>query len=203
MSEQAGRRILFEGRAIPMPGDDIDTDRIIPARYLKCVTFEDLGNYAFYDERFNEDGGKKDHPFNDLRYKGAEFLIVNKNFGCGSSREHAPQSLMRMGIRAIIGESFAEIFAGNCTALGIPVIKLDATEVEYLMTTVNRDPKADITATLEEKVIKAGGRTFTLDMQESYRQSLAAGTWDTAAALMENKEMIKAVASQLPYISGY
>ena len=203
MGEHDIRRVQFNGRAIPMPGDDIDTDRIIPARYLKCVTFEDLGKFAFFDERFNEDGGEKAHPFNENSYKGSEILIVNKNFGCGSSREHAPQSLMRMGIQAIVGESFAEIFAGNCTALGIPVIKLDAAEIEYLMTTIQKNPQTQVAIDLEDKTVSVDGKVFKLTMQESYRQSLTAGTWDTVATLMQNRDKIGTIASQQPYIAGY
>ena len=104
----------ISGRGLPLLGNDIDTDQIIPARYMKCVTFDDLGKYVFYDARFSANGNKKDHPFNQEKYKDAKILIVNRNFGCGSSREHAPQSLMRFGIAAIVGESFAEIFSGNC-----------------------------------------------------------------------------------------
>lgn len=203
LSKDESKRTTFEGRGIPVPGDDIDTDRIIPARYLKCVTFEDLGNYAFYDERFNEDGGEKSHPFNEEKYRGGKILFVNKNFGCGSSREHAPQSLMRMGIKALIGESFAEIFAGNCTALGIPVIILAAEEIEYLITTVERDPQITIAVDLEKKTVHAGGKSFSLEMQESYRQSLTLGSWDTVSTLLQNREQIKTVADRLPYIAGY
>ncbi|MBT3272196.1 MAG: 3-isopropylmalate dehydratase small subunit, partial [Spirochaetales bacterium] len=183
--------------------DDIDTDRIIPARYLKCVTFEELGQYAFFDERFNEDGGEKPHPFNNNRYKDGKVLVVNKNFGCGSSREHAPQSLMRMGIAAIIGESFAEIFAGNCTALGIPAIMLKPQEIEYLMHGIEQNPSIIIEINLEEKAVMADGKAFTFSMPESYRQNLTSGTWDTTATLLANVDMIKKTARNLPYMTNF
>ncbi len=195
--------IVIRGRAIPLPGDDIDTDRILPARYLKCVTFEGLAQYAFYDERFDEDGGKKGHPFNEERYNGSSILLVNKNFGCGSSREHAPQSLMRMGISAIIGESFAEIFAGNCTALGIPTVKLAKPEIEYLMSIVRGDPESDIILDMESGTVKARDKSFSFAMPESYRRSLTSGTWDTTASLLANADLTERTAVKLPYISGY
>ena len=200
---EANSIAAIRGRAIPLPGDDIDTDRIIPARYLKCVTFEDLGQYAFYDERFDQDGGGKEHPFNEERFQGGSILLVNKNFGCGSSREHAPQSLMRMGIQAIIGESFAEIFAGNCTALGIPTAKLAVSEIEYLMSIVNDDPATEITLDLKAGIVGTRDKTFSIDMPESYRQSLTAGTWDTTASLIANSGLVAKTAARLPYIRGY
>jgi 3-isopropylmalate/(R)-2-methylmalate dehydratase small subunit len=203
MGTQNAKRDIIKGRAIPMPGNDIDTDRIIPARYLKCVTFEELGQYAFYDERFDEDGGSKDHPFNDERFRGGAILLVNSNFGCGSSREHAPQSLMRMGIQAIVGESFAEIFAGNCTALGIPTVRLEPKEIEFLMATVAEKPDLILTVDLSAGTVAAGDSVFSMNMPESYRQSLLAGTWDTTATLLLNLEKIAKTAQKLPYIAGY
>ena len=203
MKRQDETRKKISGRCIPLPGDDIDTDRIIPARYLKCVTFEELGQYAFYDERFDEDGGEKIHPLNDGRYKGGEILLVNSNFGCGSSREHAPQSLMRMGIRALIGESFAEIFAGNCTALGIPAVMLDTSHIEYLISIVEEAPSSNITIDMEEQTVSAGTRNFTFSMPESYRKSLVSGTWDTTSVLLENRVSIEKTASNIPYLAGY
>ena len=132
MSKHPAAITAVQGTAIPLPGNDIDTDRIIPARYLRSVTFEGLGSEVFKDERFNDDGSAKAHPFNDDKYSGATLLIVGRNFGCGSSREHAPQAIMRFGIKAIIGESFAEIFAGNCTSLGIPVCTADEQTIDEL-----------------------------------------------------------------------
>jgi len=136
MSTNPAAITKVQGRAVPMPGNDIDTDRIIPARYLRSVTFEGLGSEVFKDERFAEDGSKKDHPFNDDRYAGATVMIVGRNFGCGSSREHAPQAIMRSGIKGIIGESFGEIFAGNCTSLGIPICTTDEDTIAALQKAV-------------------------------------------------------------------
>ncbi len=199
------KRNRIEGRAIPLRGDDIDTDRIIPARYLKCVTFDELGAYAFYDERFDPDGNERPHPFNDPKFRGAEVLVVNKNFGCGSSREHAPQSLMRMGIRAIVGESFAEIFAGNCTALGIPAATSDSDGIERLMNAVEADPAASVCVDLESRTVSIRDDDLCIDitMPESYRTSLLQGAWDTTAALLANLDAVRAVRQRLPYTRGY
>ena len=145
-----------EGRIIPVDGDDIDTDRIIPARFMKVLTFDGLGAHAFHDERFNEQGGKKTHPFNDERYAGAGILLTGNNFGCGSSREHAPQALMRFGIRAIIGISFGDIFAGNCTQLGIPAVGITREHHAVLSGIVLHDPETSCTIDLVDRTIAAG-----------------------------------------------
>jgi 3-isopropylmalate/(R)-2-methylmalate dehydratase small subunit len=187
------------GRGVVLPGDDIDTDRIIPARYMKSVTFEGLGRYAFYDERFDREGKPKDHPLNDPRYQGGSILIVNRNFGCGSSREHAPQSLMDFGIRAFIGESYAEIFAGNCTALGLPTVSLSRGDLKKLMVMVREKPDLRIGIDLEEKTVSAGDGTFQLDIPETYRQALVQGTWDSTAVLLEHRDEIVSLESRLPY----
>ena len=191
------------GRGVPVPGADIDTDRIIPARYMKAVTFEGLGKYAFHDVRFDQEGNKKDHPFNDPRYGGASILIVGSNFGCGSSREHAPQALMRFGIKAIIGESFAEIFAGNCSALGIPAVRVSHQEAEMLMHLVEEKPGTGIRIDLEKKVVEAGGYQIKLEMPESGRKVLVDGTWDSTATLLANAEAIKRTAARIPYLKGF
>ena len=139
------------GTAVPIRGNDIDTDRIIPARYLKEPTFARMGDYPFFDERFDAAGKKKDHPFNDPEYRGASILFVNKNFGCGSSREHAPQALYRFGIKAIVGESFAAIFAGNCTMMGLPTVVVDAKEIAQLMKGVEDNPRTEYTVDLAKQ----------------------------------------------------
>ncbi len=196
-------RAVVRGRGLPYPGDDIDTDRIIPARFLTAVTFEDLGRHAFEDERFDEAGRAKSHPFNDRRYQGAAILITGRNFGCGSSREHAPQSLMRWGIRAVIGESFAEIFSGNCTAIGVPAVRASRDVVERLTRIVSSDPSVEITVDLEAKEITAGAERFPCQMPEGDRKMLVTGEWDTTAVLLKNLADIRKTASRIPYVSGF
>ncbi|MFC1764238.1 3-isopropylmalate dehydratase small subunit [Planctomycetota bacterium] len=191
------------GTGIPVPGNDIDTDRIIPARFMKCVTFDGLEEYAFYDVRYDADGNKIDHPFNDPKYAGGSILIANINFGCGSSREHAPQSLVRFGMAGIVAESFAEIFAGNCCSLGVPAVTASQDEVARLMAAVEANPKAEITIDLETKTVTCGDLTISVDIPESSRQALVAGTWDTTAQLLANVDAIKAAADKIPYLDGF
>ncbi len=206
-------RAQVQGRGIPLPGDDIDTDRIIPARYLREITFETLGRYAFYDERFDESGKEKPfpwsdrretpHPLNDKRFKGGSVLVVNRNFGCGSSREHAPQSLMRMGIQAFVGESFAEIFSGNCTALGLPAARVSHEDAVAIQRIVEADPSTVISIDLEARTVTAGARSFPFTMPESDRKSLATGAWDTTAVLLANEKAIRKTATRIPYVNGF
>jgi 3-isopropylmalate/(R)-2-methylmalate dehydratase small subunit len=191
------------GTAVPIRGNDIDTDRIIPARYLKEVTFARMGGYPFFDERFDGSGKKKDHPFNDPEYQGASILFVNKNFGCGSSREHAPQALYRFGIHAIVGESFAAIFAGNCTIMGVPTVTVSAKEMEQLMKSVEENPRTEYTIDLESKTLAYGDRRIAIDLPETHRKALTSGSWDSAALLRSNLEQVRKTASKLPYMSGF
>ena len=191
------------GTAVPVKGNDIDTDRIIPARYLKEVTFARMGQYPFFDERYDASGKKKDHPFNDPEYKGASVLFVNKNFGCGSSREHAPQALNRFGINVIVGESFAAIFAGNCTIMGVPTVTVGAKEIERLMKTVEENPRTEYTVDLETKTLSYGDQKIAIDLPDTYRSALTSGSWDSTALLRANLEQVKKTATQLPYISGF
>ncbi|MBT3465520.1 3-isopropylmalate dehydratase small subunit [archaeon] len=193
----------ISGSAIPVKGNDIDTDRIIPARYLKEITFEKMGNYAFHDERFDVDENKKIHPFNDEKYNGASILIVNKNFGCGSSREHAPQSIMRFGINAIIGESFAEIFAGNCTMLGIPLLIGNEEQINELMEFTINNPKENIEINIINKTIKYENKTIQLDMNPSSQNALVEGTWDSVSLMLNNEEKIEIVEKNLPYLNEF
>jgi 3-isopropylmalate/(R)-2-methylmalate dehydratase small subunit len=195
--------VKVEGSAVPMRGNDIDTDRIIPARYLKEVSFARMGEYPFYDERFDAAGRKKDHPFNDPEYKGAAILFVNKNFGCGSSREHAPQALHRFGIKAIVGESFAAIFAGNCTMMGVPTVTVGASQIEQLMKSVEESPRTQYTVDLESKTISYGDTKIAIDLPETYRTALTAGSWDSTALLRANLEQVRKTAAKLPYMSGF
>lgn len=203
MSEQRISYKTLSGTGIPVGGSDIDTDRIIPARFMKCVTFEGLGAYAFYDVRFNEDGSKKDHPFNAEKYTGGSVLVVNRNFGCGSSREHAPQALQKFGIKAIIGESFAEIFAGNCTAMGIPAMTVSAKDAEEIQGIISRKPSASITLDLEAQCIRLENKVYQAKMPDAYRLSLVQGTWDSTGVMLENKSKIELTAQKLPYVNSY
>ncbi len=195
------KRTKINGRAVPVHGDDIDTDSIIPARYLRCVTFDGLGRYAFYDERFDKEESAQDHPFNDPRFNGAAILLVNRNFGCGSSREHAPQALMRFGLRAFVGESFAEIFFGNCLALGLPAVCLRLQDIEQLMALVEKQPETELLLDLEQLCLTAGEIRVSCTIPESARQSLLGGTWDTTAVLTANMDKILAKAKELPYLN--
>jgi 3-isopropylmalate/(R)-2-methylmalate dehydratase small subunit len=193
----------ISGTALPMRGNDIDTDRIIPARYLKEVTFARMGEYPFFDERFDAAGKKKDHPFNDPEFRGASILFVNKNFGCGSSREHAPQALYRFGLKAIVGESFAAIFAGNCTIMGVPTVTVGAAEIEQLMRSVDEQPRTEYTIDLEAKTISYDGHKIALDLPETYRSALTSGSWDSTALLRANLDQVRKTAAKLPYINGF
>ncbi len=203
MSANASARLKVAGRGIPLPGDDIDTDRIIPARFLREITFEALGKYAFQDERFDEAGKPKPHPLNDPRFKGGTVLVVGRNFGCGSSREHAPQSLMRMGIAAFIGESFAEIFSGNCTALGLPAVRVSHEDGRAIAGLVEADPGAAVTIDLDAQAISVSGRRFSFTMPEADRRSLLTGEWDSTSVLLAHKDAISAAAARIPYVNGW
>jgi 3-isopropylmalate/(R)-2-methylmalate dehydratase small subunit len=191
------------GNAVAVRGNDIDTDRIIPARYMKELTFDSLGQYSFYDQRFDPSGRRTEHPFNDSRFQGASILLVNKNFGCGSSREHAPQALMRWGIRAIVGESFAEIFAGNCNAIGVPTVTVDTVQIEQLMEQVESDPQTLIHLNLESRTLQAGDIRLSFRLPESQAKGLLSGTWDTTTILLEGLEQIHATAANLPYAKDF
>jgi 3-isopropylmalate/(R)-2-methylmalate dehydratase small subunit len=191
------------GRAVTVKGNDIDTDRIIPARYMKELTFDSLGQHAFYDQRFDASGKATDHPFNNSRYQGASILLVNKNFGCGSSREHAPQALMRWGIRAILGESFAEIFAGNCSAIGVPTLTVDPQQIQQLMKQVEADPGTLFHIDLESRTLQAGDSSLSFHLPGSQAKVLLSGTWDTTTTLLEGLEDIQSVAAGLPYVKDF
>jgi len=195
--------IQVSGTAVPIRGNDIDTDRIIPARYLKEVTFARMGEYPFFDERFDASGKLKPHPLNDPQYKGASILFVNKNFGCGSSREHAPQALYRYGIHAIVGESFAAIFAGNCTMMGVPTVTVSHEQVELMMKAVEQNPRTQFIVDIEKKTITFGEQRIVIDLPETYRSALISGSWDSTALLRANLAQVKKTASQLPYMNGF
>ncbi len=189
----------IEGTGVPLLLDDIDTDRIIPARFLRCVTFDGLGEHSFEDDRLQD----KKHPFDDARFKQGAVLIAGRNFGCGSSREHAPQALMRWGIKAIVAESFAEIFFGNCTTLGIPCVAASRTDLDRLAQAVLADPKLSITVDLMAKQVRAGEIVCPVTILESARSSLTTGNWDFLGQLLEGTAAVKETASHLPYMSGF
>ena len=196
-------RALTTGRALPMPGNDIDTDRVIPARYLKNVTFDGLGEAAFIDERASDRKAGRIHPFDDPRFVGGSILLVGRNFGCGSSREHAPQALQRFGIRALVGESFAEIFSGNCTVLGIPVVRVAAADVERLQALVAEQPATEVAVDLEARRVTAGMLSCSADLPEGARLALVRGTWDSTTLLLANRDRIAATAGRLPYLNAF
>jgi 3-isopropylmalate/(R)-2-methylmalate dehydratase small subunit len=201
MTMQDAKRTIIEGTGIPVRGNDIDTDRIIPARFLKSVVFEGLGEHAFEDDRLQLAAAGKQHTFDDPRYKDATILFVNKNFGCGSSREHAPQSIMRWGkgIRAIVGESFAEIFYGNCLTLGIPCPTVDEASIMKLMDAVEANPNARARVDLLNKEITVGAVTVSFTMPDSVRNQFLEGKWDSTLELLSHKDKIAETASKLPY----
>ena len=185
------------GTAVHVPGQDIDTDRIIPARFMKCVTFDGLGEFAFYDVRKNADGTDKAHPLNAARFKGASILLSGANFGCGSSREHAPQALYRFGFRAVIAESFAEIFFGNCTTLGIPCVTASAQDIQVLANEIERNPKLEVTVDLTEEKVFFEDEEMPVSVLHSAREALTTGQWDPIAALLENKDKVDAKIREL------
>ncbi|MBF2087754.1 MAG: 3-isopropylmalate dehydratase small subunit [Synechococcales cyanobacterium K44_A2020_017] len=186
------------GRALPLTGNDIDTDRIIPARFLRCVTFDGLGAHAFEDDRQQLNG---QHAFDHPAYQGATVLVVNRNFGCGSSREHAPQALAKWGIQALIGESFAEIFFGNCVAMGIPCVTAASEDVTRLQAAIAADPQLSVTVDLANLSASYGDQSMAIAIGEGVRQMFLSGTWDACGQLVAQAEQVKAVAARLPYVA--
>jgi 3-isopropylmalate/(R)-2-methylmalate dehydratase small subunit len=185
------------GRGIPLTGNDIDTDRIIPARFLRCVTFDGLGAQVFADDRAQLSG---QHPFDQPQFQGAEILVVNGNFGCGSSREHAPQAIAKWGIKAIVGESFAEIFLGNCVAMGIPCVTADPETTRKLQEIVSQNPQATVTIDLETMQVQCGSFSAPVGMNDGSRKMFVSGTWDACGQLVSHADQIRAAAARLPYI---
>ena len=188
------------GTSIAVPGEDIDTDRIIPARFLKCVSFEALGDQVFADDRLELSG---EHPFDQARYQGASILVVNGNFGCGSSREHAPQALMRWGIRAVVGVSFAEIFYGNCLALGLPCATAPAETIAVLQAKVLASPALSWTLDLEAMTFASATDQWSLAMDSGPRQMLLSGRWDATSQLLDQGEEVQRLVQRLPYLNGF
>lgn len=183
----------IRGRGIPLLLDDIDTDRIVPARYMRCVTFEGLGEHVFEDDRRQ----MPNHPFADSRFRDASILVVGRNFGCGSSREHAPQSLARWGITAIVGESFAEIFFGNCTAIGIPAVCVSSADLQRLTAAIETQPERTVTVDLVSTTVRCGEMACTCTIEDGARLALIAGKWDFLAQLLEAKAEIQNTADRL------
>ena len=193
------KRRQVTGRGIPVPGNDIDTDRIIPARFLKTVTNEGLGLHAFEDARKHD----REHPFNQKAYEGASVLVAGINFGCGSSREHAPESLKQWGIKAIVGASFGEIFFGNCTMLGIPCMSIDNDDVLWVQKAVGRDPRQSVTVDVEKQEVRVGDRVIKGRIPDGARNQLVSGAWNATGVLLEAGDAIEATAKRLPYVSGF
>ena len=187
------------GTGVPLLLDDIDTDRIIPARYLRCVTFDGLGEFAFEDDRQQDPG----HPFNKPEFAGASVLIAGRNFGCGSSREHAPQSLMRWGLKAIVAESFAEIFFGNCCSLGVVAVTADRADINKLGAAIAADPNLEVTVDLDAMTASAGSVTAAVKMPDSARGALVTGEWDYLGQLLSAADQVKTHATTIPYMNHF
>jgi 3-isopropylmalate/(R)-2-methylmalate dehydratase small subunit len=188
------------GRAIPLRGDNIDTDRIIPARFLKAITFEGLQDHLFEDDRQQLEAEGRKHPTADPAFAGATILLVNANFGCGSSREHAPQAIRRRGIRAVVGESFSEIFFGNSVALGMPCVSADHPALDALMGLVESNPSIDVVVDLDRMVVAAGTQTFRITLPAAAREAFLDGSWDATGLLLDRFEDVEKVAARLPYL---
>jgi len=191
------------GRAVPVVGNDIDTDRIIPARFMKCVTFDGLGEFLFFDVRQDPDTGQiTNHPLNDPRFKGSTILLSGANFGCGSSREHAPQAIQKYGFKAIIAESYAEIFFGNSTTLGMPCVTATREDIAKIAAAVEKDPQTEITIDLVKLEARFAGQTVKIAQRESARDALINGRWDAIGELLDGIPAVKETAKNLPYLAA-
>ena len=199
MSGSPERIAHISGRGIPMRGNDMDTDRIMPARYLRVVSFEGLEDHLFEDDRKTN----AQHPFNDSRYTGATILVVNENFGCGSSREHAPQGLVRYGIRAIVGESFSEIFLGNSSILGLPCFSANHAAIEELQSLIAAVPSGVIEADVKTGIVTAGALRLTAAVPQAFRDAFLSGQWNPTSMLLDGFDEVREVANRLPYVSGF
>lgn len=190
---------VVSGKAVPINGDDIDTDQIIPARFMKCLTFDGLGEYLFHDVRKAEDGSEKPHSLNEEKFAEATIMIAGNNYGCGSSREHAPQSIYRAGFRAIVAEGFAEIFFGNATNLGIPCVVVEKEDRKKMTASIEKAPETTITIDLNKMEIQLGSESFKLKMPDSARSALINGRWDPLSELLEAKEKTDLIDQSLAY----
>jgi len=190
------------GRAVFVPGNDIDTDRIIPARFMKCVTFDGLGEFLFYDVRKNADGTDKPHPLNEARFKGATILLSGANFGCGSSREHAPQAIQKYGFKAVVAEGYAEIFFGNSTTLGMPCAVASREDIAKIAAAIDKNPQAEVTLDVAKQEIRFAGQTVKVSIRETARDALVNGRWDAIGELIDGLPAAKATAAKLPYMAA-
>jgi 3-isopropylmalate/(R)-2-methylmalate dehydratase small subunit len=197
------RIVRVEGTAVPVAGQDIDTDRIMPARFLKAVSFEGLERHVFEDDRAAAARQGRAHPFDDPRFAGASILVVNRNFGCGSSREHAPQGLRRWGIRAVVGESFSEIFFGNSLAIGMPCLTVAPADADWLIADAERDPGAPAIVDIQALTVVRGGRTIRAGLPKSVQEAFLSGDWDATGQLLAAGPETEAVAARLPYVRGF
>jgi 3-isopropylmalate/(R)-2-methylmalate dehydratase small subunit len=190
------------GRAVNVPGNDIDTDRIIPARFMKCVTFDGLGEFLFYDVRKQLDGAEKPHPLNEPRFKGATILLSGANFGCGSSREHAPQAIAKYGFKAVIAENFAEIFFGNSTTLGMPCVTASREDIAKIAAFTEANSQGEVVIDLVKLEVRFGGQTVKIAQRESARDALVNGRWDAIGELIDGLPAVKITAAKLPYLAA-
>jgi 3-isopropylmalate/(R)-2-methylmalate dehydratase small subunit len=190
------------GRAVKVPGNDIDTDRIIPARFMKCVTFDGLGEFLFYDVRKQLDGAEKPHPLNEPRFKGATILLSGANFGCGSSREHAPQAIAKYGFKAVIAENFAEIFFGNSTTLGMPCVTASREDIAKIAAFTEANSQGEVVIDLVKLEVRFGGQTVKIAQRESARDALVNGRWDAIGELIDGLPAVKITAAKLPYLAA-
>ncbi|WP_299234915.1 3-isopropylmalate dehydratase small subunit [Natronomonas sp.] len=188
------------GTGVPIPGDDIDTDQILPARFMKEVTFDNMADYLFYDARRDDDGERNEHPLN--RFEGASIAVVNSNFGCGSSREHAPQAMMRWGVDGVVGESYAEIFRDNCKSIGIPAVTTDHETVTELQAWIEDNPDGDVEIDVEGETVSYGGRTIDVDITDAMQEALVEGIWDTTTLMYSNMSKVETTAASLPYVEN-
>jgi 3-isopropylmalate/(R)-2-methylmalate dehydratase small subunit len=188
------------GTGVPIPGDDVDTDQILPAKFMKEVTFDNMADYLFYDARRDDDGEFNDHPLN--RFEGASIAVVNSNFGCGSSREHAPQAMMRWGIDGVVGESYAEIFRDNCKSLGIPAVTTDHETVVELQEWIEATPDGNIDVDVENETVTYGDTVIDVEVDDAMREALVEGIWDTTALMYSNRSKVDETVADLPYVEG-
>jgi 3-isopropylmalate/(R)-2-methylmalate dehydratase small subunit len=203
MTTTASRIERISGRAVPVRGDDIDTDRIIPARYLKTITFEGLEQHVFEDDRRQLAERGQTHPVDRPDYQGASIMLAQANFGCGSSREHAPQAIARWGIRAIVAESFAEIFAGNSLMMGLPCVTASKADLERLIALCEEQPQTEVVVDLRDMKLRAGAMTIAIALPDATRSALLSGNWDATGLLVDHYEQVERVAANLPYVSGF